>query len=235
MRPGAVPVFNKSIGRLTHAAPFLQVGRMHDRPLKSLRRASLWFLPAILLLCACGPTEAADTKPAAPTKSSGGTRAVMETDQGTIEFQLFVQNSPKTVENFRLLAERGFYNGLTFHRVVKGFMIQGGDPEGTGRGGESAWGGTFADEIDRSSALYRNGYRRGMLAMANSGPDTNTSQFFILHQDYTLRPNYTIFGKVTQGIEVVDALASTETTMGPDGNRSRPTKPPVIKKVTILP
>ena len=92
--------------------------------------------------------------------------------------------SPTAVENFRLLAENGYYDGLTFHRVVEGFMIQGGDPRGDGTGGESAWGGTFEDDIDRSSALYRRGYRRGIVAMANAGPDTNGSQFFIMHGQF---------------------------------------------------
>ena len=159
----------------------------------------------------------------------------METDKGTIEFELLEKDAPTTVENFRLLAERGYYTGVTFHRIIKGFMVQGGDPEGTGMGGESAWGGTFVDEIDRSSPLYKGGYRRGMVAMANSGPNTNGSQFFIMHQDYPLRPNYTIFGKVTAGMEVVDTLATLPTAMSDHGNRSRPVPPPAIKKVTILP
>jgi cyclophilin family peptidyl-prolyl cis-trans isomerase len=209
---------------------------MHDLRLPFLRRALCWILPALLLfLGGCRPSEAGDTQAPAATKSSGGSRAVMETDQGIIEFELLAGDAPTTVENFRLLAERGYYNGITFHRIVKGFMIQGGDPEGTGRGGESAWGKTFADEIDRNSPLYKGGYRRGMLAMANSGPDTNGSQFFILHQDYPLQPNYTIFGKVTKGIEVVDALAAMPTTLGADGNRSQPVTPPVIKTLTIQP
>jgi cyclophilin family peptidyl-prolyl cis-trans isomerase len=114
-------------------------------------------------------------------------------------------------------------------------MIQGGDPEGTGMGGESAWGAPFADDIDRNSSLYRGGYRRGMVAMANSGPNTNGSQFFILHQDYQLDPNYVIFGRVTSGIGVVDALANTPTTMGADGDMSKPLTPPVMRKVTIRP
>jgi len=209
---------------------------MHDLRLRSLRRASFWILPALLLAVGgCLPSEAGDAKNPVGEKSSGGSRAVMETDHGAIEIELWEKVAPTTVENFRLLAERGYYEGVTFHRIVKGFMIQGGDPEGTGRGGESAWGGTFADEIDRKSPLYKEGYRRGMLAMANSGPNTNGSQFFILHQDYPLQPNYTIFGKVTKGIEVVDALAATPTERGSDGNRSRPVTPPVIKKITIQP
>ena len=159
----------------------------------------------------------------------------METDKGTIELEFFEKDAPKAVENFRLLAEHGYYDGLTFHRIVKGFMIQGGDPSGDGTGGESAWGGTFPDEIQPDSALYRRGYRRGIVAMANSGPNTNGSQFFIMHQDYQLPPNYVIFGSVVRGLEVVDALATTETTMGGDGAMSKPLAPLRIQKVTIRP
>ena len=159
----------------------------------------------------------------------------METDKGTIEIELSEKDAPKAVENFRLLAEHGYYDGLTFHRIVKGFMIQGGDPSGDGTGGESAWGGTFPDEIQRDSALYHRGYRRGVVAMANSGPNTNGSQFFIMHQDYQLPPNYVIFGNVIRGLEVVDALATTETTMGGDGAMSKPLSPLRIRKVAIRP
>ena len=161
--------------------------------------------------------------------------AVIDTEKGPIEIEFFAADQPKAVENFRLLAEKGFYNGLTFHRIVKGFVIQGGDPSGDGTGGESAWGGTFDDEIKQDSAIYRDGYRRGILAMANAGPNTNGSQFFIMHMDYPLPPAYVIFAKVTSGLSVVDALAETETTMGPDGGRSRPLTPPTIKKITIHP
>jgi cyclophilin family peptidyl-prolyl cis-trans isomerase len=160
---------------------------------------------------------------------------VIETDKGPIEIELLAGDAPKAVENFRLLAEHGYYDGLSFHRIVKGFMIQGGDPAGDGTGGESAWGAFFDDEIREDSALYRGGYRRGLIAMANAGPNTNGSQFFILHQDYPLPPRYVIFARVTSGMDVVDALASTPTTMGADGGMSRPLQPPIIKKVTIRP
>ena len=189
----------------------------------------------ILALAGCAPAKPGNAKIASGAKSSGGSHAVMETDKGTIELEFFEKDAPKAVENFRLLAENGYYDGLTFHRVVKGFMIQGGDPSGDGTGGESAWGGTFADEIQRDSALYRRGYRRGILAMANSGPNTNGSQFFIMHQDYQLPPNYVIFGNVVRGLEVVDALATAETTMGGDGAMSKPLSPLTIRKVTIRP
>ncbi len=186
---------------------------------------------------AATPAEPAPT-PANPkvpvgAKSSGGNTAVIETDKGSIEIELYPNAAPKAVENFRLLAENGYYNGLTFHRIVKGFMIQGGDPMGDGRGGMSAWGGTFPDEIDRGSELYRGGYKRGLLAMANRGPNTNTSQFFIMHQDYPLPPAYVIFGKVTKGMDVVDALVASPARLGADGDMSSPITPIVMKKVSI--
>ena len=190
---------------------------------------------SVLFLSSCSSSQPGNKKVPAGAKSSGGLHAALETDKGTIELEFFEKDAPKAVENFRLLAEHGYYDGLTFHRVVKGFMIQGGDPSGDGTGGESAWGGTFADEIQRDSALYRRGYRRGIVAMANSGPNTNGSQFFIMHADYPLPPNYVIFARVISGLEVVDALADTPITSGPGGEPSTPLTPPVIKTVTIRP
>jgi cyclophilin family peptidyl-prolyl cis-trans isomerase len=180
------------------------------------------------------PASTASTAPAG-AKSSGGLHAVIETDKGPIELEFLPGDAPKAVENFRLLAEKGYYDNLTFHRIVKGFMIQGGDPSGDGTGGESAWGGTFEDEIKQDSPTYRDGYRRGIVAMANAGPNTNGSQFFVMHADYPLPPAYVIFAKVIKGIEVVDALADTPTTRGPDGGMSQPLTPPRIRKVTIRP
>jgi cyclophilin family peptidyl-prolyl cis-trans isomerase len=150
-----------------------------------------------------------------------------------IEIEFLPKDAPKAVENFRLLAEHGYYDGVIFHRIVRGFMLQGGDPEGTGRGGMSAWGGKFEDEIKTDSPLYKAGYKRGILAMANSGPNTNGSQFFIMHADYPLAPNYVIFAQVTKGLEVVDAIAAVPTTRGMDGAMSQPTTPVVIKKITV--
>jgi cyclophilin family peptidyl-prolyl cis-trans isomerase len=161
--------------------------------------------------------------------------ALIETDRGAIEIEFLPADAPRGVENFRLLAEHGYYDGLTLHRIVKGFMLQGGDPNGNGSGGDSAWGGTFPDEINPDSPLYRAGYKRGIVAYANSGPNTNGSQFFIMHADYPLDPNYVIFAKVTAGFDVIDVLADTPTTMGGDGGMSQPLTPPVIKKVTIRP
>ena len=191
---------------------------------------------AAVLLAGCGPSAGpGNPKVPAGAKSSGGLHAVIETDKGAIEIELLPKDAPKAVENFRLLAEHGYYDGLTFHRIVRGFMIQGGDPVGNGTGGQSAWGGKFEDEIQADSPLYKRGYKRGVLAMANAGPDTNSSQFFIMHQDYALPPAYVIFGNVTKGIEVVDSLAATPTTAGPDGGMSQPLAPVIMKKVTIHP
>src|SRR4249919_177288 len=116
--------------------------------------------------------------------------AVIQTNKGTIKFELLESDAPKTTENFITLAQKGYYDGIIFHRTIKGFMIQGGDPTGTGSGGP---GYRFNDEqVTRK-------YSRGTLAMANAGPNTNGSQFFIMHADYGLPPNYTIFVKLTSG------------------------------------
>jgi cyclophilin family peptidyl-prolyl cis-trans isomerase len=154
--------------------------------------------------------------------------AVIETDHGNIEIEFYRKDAPKTVENFTELAKRGFYNGVLFHRVISGFMIQGGDPTGTGSGGESIYGATFNDEIDKDSELYKTGYKRGVVAMANRGPNTNSSQFFIMHKDYQLPPLYTIFGRVITGMETVDKIAAQ-----PTGDQSRPKTEIPMKKVTI--
>ncbi len=154
--------------------------------------------------------------------------AVIETNKGTIKFELLEQDAPKTTENFRLLAERNYYDGVIFHRVIKNFMIQGGDPLGEGYGGESAWGGKFDDEIDRGSDLYGGVYEKGTVAMANAGPNTNGSQFFIMHIDYPLPPSYTKFGKVMEGQETVDAIAEVATSPG-----DKPLEPVVMERVYI--
>jgi len=133
--------------------------------------------------------------------------------------ELFADEVPKTVNNFVFLANAGFYNGVIFHRVIRGFMIQGGDPTGTGRGGP---GYKFDDErVSRP-------YKRGTLAMANAGPNTNGSQFFVMHADYGLPPNYTIFGKLTGGEDVLDRIATAQT-----GSQDRPVNPVSITGVTI--
>lgn len=154
--------------------------------------------------------------------------AVIETDLGTIKIELLYDDAPVTAENFRALAARGFYDGLIFHRVIRGFMIQGGDPKGDGSGGETASGDPLPNEINLNSPLYQGGYQRGLVAMANRNrPETGSSQFFIMHQNYRLPPNYTIFGRVIEGLEVVDQIASAPTS----GPMNRPVAPVVMNKV----
>ncbi|RYG66517.1 peptidylprolyl isomerase [bacterium] len=145
--------------------------------------------------------------------------ATIETNKGTLVAELFVDEAPNTVNNFVFLAREGFYDGVIFHRVIPGFMIQGGDPTGTGMGGP---GYRFNDErVSRP-------YSRGTLAMANAGRNTNGSQFFVMHADYPLPPNYTIFGKLKSGEEVVDAIAAGRT-----GAQDRPIEAVTISSVTI--
>ena len=155
-------------------------------------------------------------------------QAVIQTNHGTIRFELLEDAAPKTTENFITLAEKGYYDGVVFHRIIKGFMIQGGDPTGTGRGGQSAWGGRFDDEINPASNLYKKGYRAGTVAMANAGPNTNGSQFFIMHVQYPLPPNYTIFGQVIEGQEAVNAIACC-----PTGPNDQSISQAIMEKVTI--
>jgi cyclophilin family peptidyl-prolyl cis-trans isomerase len=156
--------------------------------------------------------------------------AVIKTNKGTIRFELLEADAPKTTENFITLAQKNYYDGVIFHRVIKGFMIQGGDPTGTGRGGQSAWGGRFNDEINAGSAVYKTGYKKGVVAMANAGPNTNGSQFFIMHVDYPLPPSYTIFGRITddESHKVVDAIATSQT-----GPGDKPVSDVKMESVTI--
>lgn len=154
--------------------------------------------------------------------------AVLETSKGTIRFELLEDDSPQTTENFRLLAGKNYYDGVIFHRVIPNFMIQGGDPLGEGYGGESAWGGKFDDEIDRTSMLYVGMYEKGTVAMANAGPNTNGSQFFIMHVDYPLPPSYTKFGRVIEGNDVVDTIANV-----PRNQNDKPLEPVVMERVYI--
>ena len=149
----------------------------------------------------------------------------IETNYGTIVFETYNNDAPNTVKNFITLAEKGFYNNLIFHRVIRGFMIQGGDPKGNGTGGP---GYQFADELNPATESYKAGYKKGVVAMANSGPNTNGSQFFIMTEDYPLPNAYTIFGKVVSGQNVVDQIANVKT-----GQNDKPITPVVMKKVTV--
>ena len=180
--------------------------------------------------CSNGQEQQNSNQAASAPTASGGKHqtAVIETTAGTIKFELLDDEAPKTAENFEQLANRGFYNGTIFHRTIPGFMIQGGDPLGNGTGGQTATGAPLPNEIRPGSSLYQGGYKRGLVAMANRGrPETGTSQFFIMHQNYPLPPNYTVFGRVTQGIDVVDKIA-TAPTIG-----DRPTNPVKMNKVYI--
>jgi peptidylprolyl isomerase len=131
---------------------------------------------------------------------------VLETSQGNIEIKLMPDVAPKACENFKALVEKGYYNGTIFHRVIKDFMVQGGDPTGTGRGGSSIWGKPFADEFKKDVTFDR----KGLLAMANAGPGTNGSQFFITTAPTEwLNMRHTIFGEVVSGYDVVQKIEDT--------------------------
>jgi cyclophilin family peptidyl-prolyl cis-trans isomerase len=191
-----------------------------------------------LVVTALGQTKS-DTS--GGTKNSHGVKqkkerkmvAVIVTTLGTIEAELYEKDAPKTTANFAGLAKEGYYNGIIFHRVVPGFVIQGGDSTGTGRGGRSVYGGEFADELNPVTTSYKEGYKKGVLAMANRGPNTNTSQFFILLADQLGMPkNYTIFGKVIKGMDVVDKIGQVE--LVPPGARDgKPKVPVVMNKVSV--
>ena len=149
--------------------------------------------------------------------------AVLNTTAGPITVELLAADAPRTVNNFVFLAREGFYDNVIFHRTIPGFMIQGGDPTGTGGGGP---GYRFADEtVNRP-------YSRGVMAMANAGPNTNGSQFFLMHADYPLPPNYTIFGQTVAGVETIDTIATAPTKPGGEG--SSPVNPVIIQSVEIV-
>ena len=150
--------------------------------------------------------------------------AVIQTSMGDLTVEFFSDTAPVTVNNFISLSNDGYYDNIIFHRVISGFMIQGGDPSGTGHGEYGKFPGyTFEDELNNQQP-----YEKGILAMANAGPNTNGSQFFIMHVDYPLPYQYTIFGKVTDGFDVIDTIASVQTAEG-----DRPVEDVVILGVTV--
>lgn len=183
------------------------------------------------------PTPVSEEKPETNQNMNTSTIknpvAILETSKGIIKVELYKNDAPKTVQNFITLAEKNYYNGLIFHRVIKDFVIQGGDPFcGTkdkdslcGTGGP---GYQFADELDSNTQSAKEGYKKGVMAMANSGPNTNGSQFFIMLKDTPLPYRYAIFGKVILGQDAVDAIGGTKTNAN-----DRPTEPIFINKVTI--
>ena len=150
--------------------------------------------------------------------------AVIQTSMGDLTVEFFSDTAPVTVNNFISLSNDGYYDNIIFHRVISGFMIQGGDPSGTGHGEYGKFPGyTFEDELNNQQP-----YEKGILAMANAGPNTNGSQFFIMHVDYPLPYQYTIFGKVTDGLDVIDTIASVKTAEG-----DKPVEDVVILGVTV--
>lgn len=179
----------------------------------------------------------------APLTVALGSVVRLETSQGVIKVKLYNSESPKTSENFLKLVKQGFYDGLSFHRVIPEFMVQAGDPNcgrfdeltasknggaDSGACGAGGPGYKFDDEINASSDIYKKGYKKGILAMANSGPHTNGSQFFIMVNDVSLPKNYTIFGEVAEGQDVADALSVVERNAS-----DRPLEPVVITKAIV--
>lgn len=201
--------------------------------IRHLFRASLFALVAATAAFASGGNQEKEEDPKPVVTHT----AVIKTSMGDIEIELYGVDAPKTVANFVGLAQKEFYNGILFHRIVPGFVIQAGDPKTKdaklkgewGTGGESIYGGTFVDELNPQAPSYILGYKRGVLAMANRGKNTNTSQFFInLSDNDGLPKSYTIFGKVTEGMEIVDRIAAAQI----DGGQ-RPITPITIESVTI--
>ena len=193
-----------------------------------MKQIMILFLLTFSVL-ACNAQDTQEMKPMQiqkKTESNEMTVAVLYTNMGKIEIQLFADQTPKTVENFVGHANKGYYNGIIFHRVIKDFMIQGGDPTGTGRGGESIWGKPFEDEIVPALVFDE----PGILAMANAGPNTNGSQFFITVAPTTwLNGKHTIFGKVIDGMDVVYTISKVQTSKPGD----KPLKDVVMESVTI--
>lgn len=197
----------------------------------------LFFVIPIFFLIACGKSNSEELKIMDDKNINNvdsAAIAIVKTEEGDIEIELFVNDAPKTAANFIGLSEEGYYNGIIFHRIAKGFVIQGGDPTGSGAGGRSIYGGTFEDELNPNAKSYQLGYIRGIVAMANRGPNTNTSQFFIMLQDAPSLPKaYTIFGKVIKGMETVDKIASAEIIPQRGDMDGRPVSPVKIIEIII--
>jgi cyclophilin family peptidyl-prolyl cis-trans isomerase len=186
-------------------------------------------LLAIVLAGCSGTAKKWKTPPAMQIDTSKTYFATVDTTMGTFKIQLLASESPKTVNNFVFLSQQGFYNGVIFHRVIRSFMVQTGDPKGTGTGGP---GYSFPDELPP-----KHSYDVGIVAMANSGPNTNGSQFFICTgsgaKSLNVMPNYTQFGQVVSGMDTVQKIASVPVGPGNQGETSRPVNPPVINNVVI--
>jgi cyclophilin family peptidyl-prolyl cis-trans isomerase len=207
-----------------------------------MRKILIMLLISTVLFTACGkpaggtnssPTSGTlkqwSTPPAMQIDTSKTYFATVDTTLGTFKIQLFANEAPQTVNNFVFLSQQGFYDGVIFHRIIKTFMIQTGDPTGTGTGGP---GYEFADELPP-----KHSYDPGIVAMANAGPNTNGSQFFICTgsdaESLNNYPNYTQFGKVVDGMDVVQKIAAVPVGPGNPGENSRPVNPPVINRISI--
>ncbi|MCF8315019.1 MAG: peptidylprolyl isomerase [Ignavibacteriales bacterium] len=193
---------------------------------------NIFFVLILILLttaCKSNQTELKSQDKGTIMEEKKGTQklvATVETNMGTFELELFADKAPRTVENFAGLAKKGYYDGVIFHRIINGFVIQGGDPTGTGRGGESLWGGKFEDEFDPT--LRHTG--PGLLSMANAGPNTNGSQFFItLAPTPWLDNKHSIFGQVITGMDVIDKIANVQV----DQVYNKPFQEVKMLKVTI--
>ena len=165
-----------------------------------------------------------DKQPEMNINTDSSYTAVIKTSLGDMTVEFFIDDAPITVNNFISLSKDGYYDNVIFHRVISGFMIQGGDPSGTGHGDYGKYPGyEFEDELNNQRS-----YEKGILAMANRGPNTNGSQFFIMHVDYPLPYQYTIFGFVTEGLDVIDKIASVET-----GDGDKPINDVVIETIEV--
>ena len=207
------------------------------------------FLTLSVMLLWAGITFAqSTTKPPTSTSQKEKTKmtspgkeiAIVETSMGTFEMELYRSDAPKTVENFVKQADKKYFDGMRVHRVSKGFVIQTGDDKSKdksldslwGTGGKSIWGKPFEDELNPNAPSYQEGYKKGVVAMANRGPNTNTSQFFICLKDVGLPHNYTIFGKVINGLDVVEKIGQVEIIPGPMGpTDGKPKTDVMIKKI----
>ena len=206
------------------------------------------FLPQAMMtgiIMLVGFTALPESRAATPGASAPPKNqyALVETSMGTFEFELYGADAPKTVENFVGLAKKKYFDGMRVHRVAKGFVIQTGDDKSKdpskvnewGTGGKSIWGKEFADELNPNTPSYKAGYTKGVVAMANRGPNTNTSQFFVMLADLERMPkNFTIFGKVIKGMDVVEKIGQVEIIPGMGPTDGRPKTDVLIKKITII-
>lgn len=206
-----------------------------------LRLCLLVAVAGLSVAAAQSPATKPKEKKAAMTTSAKET-AVVETSMGTFEILLYRSDAPKTVENFTKLAGEKYFDGMRFHRVSQGFVIQAGDEKSKdpakaaewGTGGRSIYGKEFADELNPATPSYQEGYRKGIVAMANRGPNTNTSQFFVMLNDAPNMPKlYTIFGKVVTGLDVVEKIGRVDVIPGMGPRDGRPKTDVMLKKVTI--